>query len=130
MKGFCHNLDCNVYGNVQYTSAGNCISCGSALYHFGVAGCPMCNTEKLVRESANKPKQKIFVGMMRPPWEEALSAITKDKMGCPGCSERLMCPYSIYGAEGKQVGYDKLTAKIREHWQLGHFDTPVYKEVE
>jgi len=51
---------------------------------------------------------KIFVGMFRPRWED----ITNMK-GYIQCS----CGLTI-----------QLMPTLREHWQLGHFDTPVYED--
>lgn len=53
---------------------------------------------------------KIFVGMMRSPWEQYAN---------PGGYILCTCGSML---THQQAG--------REHWQLGHFDTPVYKEAE
>ena len=51
--------------------------------------------------------EKIFIGMHRPTWEQISSGGGYIQCSC--------------GVVLQTVG------ATREHWQLGHFDTPVYK---
>lgn len=55
-------------------------------------------------------KQKIYIGMFRPPWE---------KITTGGGFIQCNCGSIIQTIQG-----------TREHWQQGHFDTPVYKDIE
>lgn len=54
-----------------------------------------------------KEEKKIFVGMFRPPWE---------KISTGGGYIQCSCGQILQTQEA-----------TREHWQLGHFDSPIYK---
>jgi hypothetical protein len=59
--------------------------------------------------------KEIFIGMFRPRWEDVVQWPNTHKgevMGHIQCS----CGHVLQSVEG-----------TREHWQMGHFDTPVYK---
>jgi len=62
-------------------------------------------------DSKEKTEQKkIYVGMFRPPWENVSTG-----------GGYIMC---TCGSILQTV------QSTREHWQMGHFDTPVYKNVD
>ena len=54
---------------------------------------------------------KIILGMFRPDWWEFYANIRANVL-C-SCGLTLSCQ-----------------SHVRDHWQQGHFDTPVYKEIK
>jgi len=78
----------------------------------------------------SKPKsrviKRIYRGMFRPKWEDVWVQVEKTlKDWRPtGSSDNrpqwfaCNCQQYIFPTE------------VREHWQRGHFDTPVYQEIE
>jgi hypothetical protein len=74
-------------------------------------------------------KAKILVGMNRPEWDEILKRIERVFESLPGLFMRCYCGENLFVTANERTGVLIFT-QIREHWQLGHFDTPVYKEVE
>lgn len=67
-----------------------------------------------VRLVEKRPKRpKVFVGMMRIPWGEFITKRDIDGMFNVRCS----CGLDL-----------RVRSSIREHWQVGHFDTEVYSE--
>lgn len=72
-----------------------------------------------IEKLANKPteeKKTIFVGMMRAPWNE----FTKRFGPSTGSGVGINCPVC------NKVG---MINNMYDHWEAGHFDEPVYKDV-
>lgn len=68
-------------------------------------------------------KKKIYRGMFRPRWEDIFNEIvTAHKKTSDDPPEsvlhRCQCGMMV------QLHY------LRDHWQQGHYDTPVYQEID
>lgn len=64
-------------------------------------------------------RPRILVGMMRPPAPPDTRYV--DSAGQVKFADILLCACGahLWTREG-----------VREHWQMGHMDTPVYKDVD
>lgn len=64
----------------------------------------------------------IFKGMYRPTWEEMAATVDTAESAYFRCS----CGRVL---SGHGDGTVTPTERVREHWQAGHFDEPVYAEM-
>jgi hypothetical protein len=68
-----------------------------------------------------KVKQRILKGMFRPEWVGVWDMARRQHEKVEELS------YGWYACNcGRHIALDE----VREHWQRGHLDTPVYSEVE
>ncbi len=120
---YCHNCSFQGYSISQDTGKVTycCPNCRAVLHTMPIEQCTVCNSNN----KHKGPKQRVFVGMMRPTFEEALTKVAG--FTC-NCGAGLVFSYS-YSLDNERNDRALDRAKVREHWQLGHFDWPVYKEV-